>query len=1271
MTDLSPTLFQLEQVLSFEQTISSCHLTSCGKLGVAIVKNDHAHLVVFLLGQDEVKTHWVSWFNDPLLVPQTLCFSSQDDLLLIGTCSGILSVIPAKLLFMDTTFSSSSKKVRIVRARDEAEIGRRAMPSSICWWATNESKALAILGTNHGYVIIIDLVDGKEIGFVKVSEKAIVKLEQITDNAKDNTYLFITDIIGKQWRQLLEQRSTGFTWCGANEAASHPKTPTLEKAAAGASLDTANPMDKSPEPSEIEEEFTTRSRLAGLKQMSVASIASLRQRLGETRKIFDRKFQNQGSSSNNNYSPNGHHLNHLTVPVMSSSLSSSSNSSDCLPESLASKVGATQLQVQSFSSPNGQKVISGLFKDTAILTMHNYELEVLPQVAFKLPKQTDIVLILDKLMVVRINRSTLKIVSAHHAEISLDKSKEDPVLQSFTLPSTEFILSFHKLKNPSIPTSLETPCSTDASSSSTSTPSSSEDRSLVIPNPCDKLSEEVKAKVNAARNRGQAMVQPCLIVTSKAIYILRLDEDPVSAFLDMTTHGLVREADKIAACFELDSKSLIELAADIKLTKGDFAGAISLYRQSSCKHLKAVLKFAASGHVNELLSYLNVLFKTVNLEVSNNDKIHLANLALMAYFQQALASESSTIDELRDKLKAFLDNNQWFDECLAVRLAAETREWTLLGHMAVSRGLHGDMLMAIAGAFSQLLALETDNVKHLQDAMTKVLQEMPASERKGLVLCLVYQRDNLATCLAFPALGEQIVRILIGLLPLLEEQDLMAVIEQCRPDRPDLMAVLWPLATLDLNLASEFGLMLINFYITVQLLYIKKAASSSVNCNPNLVKTLAKAKQRPIQALKPLVKIRVQPNLMAAGFSHVLLIRPKYGQLMSWGTAQFGVLGHTTTMASSRFSTPKAIEFFSGLCKGHQRISVISVACGRTHSMALTDCGLYLWGSSKHGQLGLGTSVMMAKKPTLVAALAQEVIVGISAGNYHSAAWDENGRAWTWGWGVHGQLGHDSIEDEFLPTRLILSDRIISVACGHAHTVVLTIKGQVWTFGCGLFGQLGIGEIKKKAIPSLVDLEVKIAQIKTGFFHTLAFDAEGQKLYTWGCNPQVLRTEAHMKRKGRMQNKIIAEETGQDIEAAAEEAKKSEAEEEMLHLLPSLLDTSLFSVASVACGNQHSMILTSSGSILAFGRNMDGQLGIGSRKDAKLPTLVSGLKDDLIIEIVCGADFSLAMSEAGSVFVWGGNGGGQHGKPPLEDATTNKDTNTKIVVMKSTKRIIR
>ena len=50
--------------------------------------------------------------------------------------------------------------------------------------------------------------------------------------------------------------------------------------------------------------------------------------------------------------------------------------------------------------------------------------------------------------------------------------------------------------------------------------------------------------------------------------------------------------------------------------------------------MQVVLKFAASGFIQELLSYLTVLFRTPNLEEAPADKIHLSNLALMAYFQQ-------------------------------------------------------------------------------------------------------------------------------------------------------------------------------------------------------------------------------------------------------------------------------------------------------------------------------------------------------------------------------------------------------------------------------------------------------------------------------------------------------------------------------------------------------------------------------------------------------------------------------------------------------------
>ena len=47
-----------------------------------------------------------------------------------------------------------------------------------------------------------------------------------------------------------------------------------------------------------------------------------------------------------------------------------------------------------------QNFCLGLFPDTSILTLHNSELEVLPQVAFRLPRHTDRVLILDKVMLV-------------------------------------------------------------------------------------------------------------------------------------------------------------------------------------------------------------------------------------------------------------------------------------------------------------------------------------------------------------------------------------------------------------------------------------------------------------------------------------------------------------------------------------------------------------------------------------------------------------------------------------------------------------------------------------------------------------------------------------------------------------------------------------------------------------------------------------------------------------------------------------------------------
>ena len=101
--------------------------------------------------------------------------------------------------------------------------------------------------------------------------------------------------------------------------------------------------------------------------------------------------------------------------------------------------------------------------------------------------------------------------------------------------------------------------------------------------------------------------------------------------------------------------------------------------------------------------------------------------------------------------------------------------------------------------------------------------------------------------------------------------------------------------------------MLINFYITVQLLHNKKA--SLLNCDPNLVKIrprIEKIMQPSSEVqLRPIVKIRAKKNLMAAGVFHVLLIRPKSGQLLSWGSTQSSVLGNST----KKFNFKLSIEY--------------------------------------------------------------------------------------------------------------------------------------------------------------------------------------------------------------------------------------------------------------------------------------------------------------------------------------------------------------------------
>jgi hypothetical protein len=86
-------------------------------------------------------------------------------------------------------------------------------------------------------------------------------------------------------------------------------------------------------------------------------------------------------------------------------------------------------------------------------------------------------------------------------------------------------------------------------------------------------------------------------------------------------------------------------------------------------------------------------------------------------------------------------------------------------------------------------------------------------------------------------------------------------------------------------------------------------------------------------------------------------------------------------------------------------------------------------------------------------------------------------------------------------------------------------------------------------------------------------------------------------------------------------------------------------------GSNHALAVTSDEQAWAWGYNLSGQLGDGTRVGRITPTLVAPGPDELA-GISAGSDFSLAIANDGIVWAWGSNGNGQLGGDTFDSRTT-------------------
>ena len=729
-----------------------------------------------------------------------------------------------------------------------------------------------------------------------------------------------------------------------------------------------------------------------------------------------------------------------------------------------------------------------------------------------------------------------------------------------------------------------------------------------------------------------------ILVTTKAIYLLRMTESPVDYFLGCAMQGKMKVCDIVSRSFCLEKPGLVELAGDIRLYQGDVASAVSLYRQAATRHVKTALKLAASGHVTELLTFLQAVFTSQNTEVSSGDRIHLSNLSLMAQFQQ-LCSSSLSRYYLEEKILHFLKTNRWYDLGLAVLQCLECGLLRLLAVITRHLGVEGEV-----GA-----ALGRQDLASLASSLSADCRQ----ELLGLLL-LPHLVPSTLDC---PGATVSLLDFLASSLPTMTSCQLSAVLHNTFPARRDLQVVTGsqPLRRSLLEL----------FLLAALQLLRRKQESGQERVERSLVKMLSP----PSRETGEDKEVAVASRLLSCGHSHAMF---RCGALLTWGGGGEGRLGRGRLTLPT--SGPGEVCLLAGL-------RVLSVSCGKQHSAALTEGGLYVWGCNKYGQLGLGLSpalLVTATTPRHVTEVCE--VCQVSAGQYHTVCVDRRGRVFSWGWNVHGQVGAGGVDDVSSP-RLVrgLEDyHVVQVAAGYAHSVALTQCGSVLAWGCGLFGQLGSGDTGKQSRPVRVSLPGPVTSLTAGYFHSLALLQSGE-LMVWGANPQILRLEAQQRKKEKLLQKQLEEKRRQDeVEETGENCLESLHPQDSSttsdsHLTPATVDLSGLAgeqIAAVTAGSQHSLILSHTGKLYGWGRNLEGQLGLGNRTSVKVPTLISALAEETVLEVGAGADFTLAVSMSGTVFGWGSNAAGQLGRPPLEPGTDQQD-NSRLVVMKTTKRIIR
>eukprot|EP01113_Clastostelium_recurvatum_P015278 TRINITY_DN1847_c0_g1_i2.p1 TRINITY_DN1847_c0_g1~~TRINITY_DN1847_c0_g1_i2.p1 ORF type:complete len:799 (-),score=177.11 TRINITY_DN1847_c0_g1_i2:50-2446(-) len=282
---------------------------------------------------------------------------------------------------------------------------------------------------------------------------------------------------------------------------------------------------------------------------------------------------------------------------------------------------------------------------------------------------------------------------------------------------------------------------------------------------------------------------------------------------------------------------------------------------------------------------------------------------------------------------------------------------------------------------------------------------------------------------------------------------------------------------------------------------------------------------------------------------------------------------------------------------------------------------VYSFGSGKEGQLGQCTTNADQLDPAVVSALKGKRITKVSCGESHSLAITEWGDVYSWGRGREGQLGQGDRQNSNTPAliKALAHERVIQAQCGSYHSIALTDTGKVYIWG----------KINR------VDINSESNQYYRGVAQDLP-----------GMQRNLDRVQASVKA-------YLAAGLNQETLDQAQVGMEFEKFVNVFQTLPLLVEGGLSGrrVVQIGAGYGYNAAVTDTGLVFTWGFNEKGQLGLGHRFNQESPAHVAALsKEDIrIVQVACGSQHTLFLSDKGEIYSCGLGVFGQLGHGDLDD----------------------